>query len=72
MALALDEPRETDSVYDVKGYKWLVDKDFMEHAKPIKVDFTPMGFAVSSSLDLGGGGCGGCGGGDSCSTGAAH
>jgi len=42
----------------------VVEKDFLEKAKPIKVDFSPMGFQVSSNMDLGGGGCGsGC---DSC------
>jgi len=43
-----------------------VDKKFLEEAKPIKIDFTGMGFKVDSAMDLGGGG--GCGG--SCSTGS--
>jgi len=42
-----------------------VDKKFLEEAKPITVDFTPMGFRVESAMQLGGAGCGG-----SCSTGS--
>jgi hypothetical protein len=42
-----------------------VEKDFLEKTKPITIDFTPMGFSISSNLDLGpkGEGCGGCSGG---------
>ena len=61
MALALDEPKETDNVYEVNGLKFLVDKEFMEQAKPIKVDSTARGFQVSSSLKLEKGCGSGCG-----------
>jgi hypothetical protein len=58
LALALDEPKETDDSFDVSGYKFVVDKELMAQAKPIKVDMTYMGFQVESNLQLGGGGCG--------------
>ncbi len=58
--MALDEPKETDHVYDIGDYKFIVDKVFMEKAKPVKVDFTRFGFAISSSIELGQG-CGSCG-----------
>ncbi len=67
LAMALDQARTDDKVFDIGGFKYLVDNDFLEHAKPIKVDFTQFGFKISSSLELGGGcsssGCGskGCG-----------
>ena len=52
MAMALDEPRDTDSVYDINGFKYLVDKDFMEKATPIKVDFNAFGFQIVTSINL--------------------
>lgn len=60
--MALDEPKDTDDAFDVKGLKFVVDKEFMEKAETIKIDFTGMGFSLDSNIDLGqGGGCGGCG-----------
>lgn len=65
--MALDEPKETDDSFEVKGLKFVVDKDFMGKAENIKIDFTGMGFALDSNMDLGdGGGCGSCGSGGSC------
>jgi len=58
--MALDEPKDSDEVYEVEGYKYIVDKDFMEKAKPVKVDFSEYGFKLSSNIDFGSGGCSGC------------
>ena len=59
--MALDEPRKTDDTYNVKGFQFVVDKDFMKQAKLIKVDFTGMGFHLDSQIDLGGSDeCGSC------------
>lgn len=67
--MALDEPRETDEVFHINGFQFVVDKGFYKKAKPITVDFVGYGFRITSSLNLGGNaGCGGCKG--SCSTGA--
>ncbi len=60
--MALDEPKETDTVHEIGGYQFIIDKVFLEKAKPVKVDFTNFGFSISSSIELGQG-CGGCGGG---------
>jgi Fe-S cluster assembly iron-binding protein IscA len=68
--MALDEPKDTDNVFNVNGFKFILDKDFYEKVKPVKVDFMGYGFKISSSFELGAkaaGGCGGCGGG-SCET----
>ena len=35
LAMALDEPKDTDEVYEVNGYKYLVNKEFMEKAASI-------------------------------------
>ncbi|THB79404.1 MAG: hypothetical protein D3926_10825 [Desulfobacteraceae bacterium] len=65
--MALDEPRETDDTFDVKGLKFVVDKDFMEKAENIKIDFSGMGFHLDSNIDLGGqDGCSGCGSSGTC------
>jgi iron-sulfur cluster assembly protein len=64
--MALDEPKNTDDSFDVKGHKFVVDKDFMGKAERIKIDFTGMGFALDSNMDLGASGCGSCGSGGSC------
>lgn len=67
LALALDEKKDGDEVLALEdGLTFLVAKDLLEAAKPITVDATYAGFAVTSSLQFaGGGGCGctsGCGG----------
>lgn len=62
--MALDEPKDSDDLFEVKGLKFVVDKVFMEKAQKIKIDFNGMGFGLSSGIDLGqAGNCGGCSGG---------
>lgn len=60
--MALDEPRDTDEVHDVDGFTYVVEKDLMEKAKPIKVDFAITGFKIDCGLDFGGAAsaCGTC------------
>ena len=60
--MALDEPKQTANVFEIDGYRYLVDRDFLQKVQPIHVDFTPFGFRVSSAIDFGSG----CG--SSCST----
>ena len=62
----LDEPKDSDDAFDIKGLKFIVDKEFMEKAEKIKIDFTGMGFHLDSNIDLGPSGCGGCGEGGGC------
>ncbi len=59
LGMALDEPNDTDKVYDVEGFKYIVNKDFMEKIKPVKVDFMEYGFKISSSMEFGST-CGSC------------
>lgn len=68
MALALDEAKNSDIVFEVGGHKYIADNEFLKSATPVHVDFNEMGFKVTSSLDLGavGGGCSGCGSSSSC------
>ena len=65
--MALDEPKDNDDSFDVKGLKFVVDKDFMKKAENIKIDFTGMGFHLDSNIDMGeSSGCGSCGSGGTC------
>ena len=57
--MALDEPKDTDNIYTVDEFQYVVNKDFMEKVKPIKVDFTTFGFKVSSGVDFSAG-CSSC------------
>ncbi len=65
MAMALDEPKDTDNSYDVNGFKFIMDKEFDEKAKPVSIDFMGYGFKISSSIDFGAG-CSSCGTTGSC------
>ncbi len=64
--MALDEPKETDDVYDVKGHKLVVDKELMKLAQTIKVDFSGIGFNIDSKIDFGASACSSCGTEGSC------
>jgi len=67
LAMALDEPKETDNVYDVNGFQFIMDKDFDEKARPVTVDFLGYGLKISSGIDFGpAASCSGCGSGSSC------
>jgi len=63
--MVLDEPKDTDTVFDVNGFEFIADNEFLEKAKPIVIDHKGMGFSISSNIDLSGGACG-CG--SSCGT----
>ncbi len=58
--MALDEPVNTDDVFEIDGFKYVVNKAFMEKAQPIKVDFAAHGFKLDSALDFGAPACGSC------------
>ncbi len=60
LSLALDEPNDKDEVYDISGFKYVVDKELLEQAKTIKIDFMGRGFAITSDLVFESG-CAGCG-----------
>ena len=60
--MALDEPSDNDEVIKDNGVTYLIDKNLLEQAKPINVDFVTgdrgSGFSITSNLPKG----------DSCST----
>lgn len=62
--MALDEPRDGDTTKEIDGFTYLINEDFMEKVKPIKVDFMDIGFKLTCNSEFrpsGGGGCSGCG-----------
>lgn len=63
--MALDEPKDNDEVFDIDGFQYLVSKEFLEKAKPIKVDFLVHGFKLDCGLDFSAG-CSSCGTTSSC------
>ena len=65
MAMALDEPKDTDNSYDVNGFKFIMDKDFDEKAQPVSIDFMGYGFKISSSIEFDAS-CSSCGTAGSC------
>lgn len=61
LALALDEQRENDKVFDVDGFTFLVEESLFDSAAPITVDLNEMGFIVRSKLPMdASGGCSSC------------
>jgi hypothetical protein len=62
--MALDEPNDLDQEFDIDGYKYVVNKEFLEKANPIKVDFHMYGFKLDCGIDFGPG-CTSCGTGES-------
>lgn len=62
--MALDEPNEMDEEFDIDGFKYVVNKEFLKKATPIKIDFHMYGFKLDCGMDFGSG-CSSCGTGES-------
>ena len=62
LAMALDEPKDSDNVFDVNGFQFIMEKEFYEKAQPVKVDFLGYGFKIDSNIEFGAGAsaCGSC------------
>ena len=62
LAMALDEPKENDNVFDVNGFQFIMEKEFYEKAQPVKVDFLGYGFKIDSNIefDASNSACGSC------------
>ena len=67
--MVMDQERPNDESYKIGDFTFLVDRDFMEKVKPIKVDFKNVGFSIDANIDLSqneDSGCSGCGSTSSC------
>ena len=58
--MALDEPTDKDEQIKVGNQPFIIDKEFLEKAKPLTVDFNGMGFQIDSGMELPKNGCDGC------------
>lgn len=47
-----DEPEETDTVFDINGFRFLINEDILNKAAPVKVDFAHFGFQLDCSLEF--------------------
>ena len=50
--MALDEPKDTDDVFKINGFKFIIDMDLLRDAEPIKVDFTGFGFQFDCAMQF--------------------
>jgi Fe-S cluster assembly iron-binding protein IscA len=61
--LALDEPKESDEVFDREGVGFVIEKKLLEDVQPVTIDYvtTPSGegFTIDSGLKSDDG-CGSC------------
>jgi iron-sulfur cluster assembly protein len=64
-AMALDELKDTDDVFDIDGFQFVVDKEFLKEAEPITVDFAHLGFQIDCAIEFEEG-CSGCGTSSAC------
>ncbi|MDH3357294.1 MAG: IscA/HesB family protein [Desulfobacteraceae bacterium] len=60
LAMTLDEPKDKDTVFDIDGFQFIVDEDFLGEAAPIKVDFSHFGFQIDCAMEFQDG-CSSCG-----------
>jgi hypothetical protein len=51
--LALDEPRQSDDVFEIDGFQFVVNRIFYKKFKPIKVDFSHIGFEITAAVNYG-------------------
>jgi len=53
LALDVDEIKDTDAVFNIDGFQFTIDKDFLREAEPIMIDYnTRSGFQFASSLEF--------------------
>jgi iron-sulfur cluster assembly protein len=53
LALDVDEPLDTDDVFDIDGFQFVINRILLKDAEPIKVDYNSRsGFQFDSSLEF--------------------
>jgi Fe-S cluster assembly iron-binding protein IscA len=65
LAMAVDEKTPKDKVFEYKGVEYVMDRELLDQAKPVRVDYSNNGFRLESSLKLSSG-CSSCGTKGSC------
>jgi hypothetical protein len=59
--MALEKPTDLDRVFEVEGFRYVVNEVLLGRVKPIKVDSDGFGFRISGSGVPPHHGCGNCG-----------
>lgn len=59
--VALEPPTKSDLTFDIKGFRFVVNKSVFRHFKPIKMDSDGFGFRISGGGIYPPSGCGTCG-----------
>jgi iron-sulfur cluster assembly protein len=59
--IALEKPTESDAVFTIDGFQYIIDKKLLEKVAPVKVDSDGFGFRISGSGVAPQHGCGNCG-----------
>lgn len=59
--VALEKRQETDALFEIDGFEYIIDKVLLKHVEPIKVDSDGYGFRISGSGIAPQHGCGNCG-----------
>jgi hypothetical protein len=56
--MALDEPKDTDVTFRLGGYDYIIDRDLLHSAQPLVIDYTSVGFRITSQAVCGPGASG--------------
>jgi iron-sulfur cluster assembly protein len=59
--VALEKPRESDEVFEIDGFQYIIDKVLLQNVHPVKLDSDGFGFRISGSGIAPQHGCGNCG-----------
>ncbi|HDI58740.1 MAG TPA: hypothetical protein ENF48_00025 [Desulfobacteraceae bacterium] len=59
-ALALDQKRAGDAVYELDGVTWVINADFLQKAQPVRIDYGADGFEITAAIDPNAGACATC------------
>ena len=64
LGLALDESKEEDAVFDTNGLTFVIEQEFYDKIKPVKVDYIESamgaGFNIESTMEKPKNSCGSC------------
>ena len=60
LAIALDRVRTTDAIYEIDGVTYVINRDFLDMAQPVRIQYGPDGFEISAHIDLASAACAGC------------
>ena len=65
LVLGIDQQKNSDEVFELAGFTFIIDRDFLTQIQPVKVDFTNNSFQVTGAVPFSSS-CGECNSGGSC------